>query len=239
MGRSHFPSETVQSAATAQLVGFRSIGALHRGIPIDRDVLTAPIEGVLPVSKRTFGTGRALPTTGDPPRPAALVTRFWALGAGPSCLRPTGGVHMGDSSQGPGWWIASDGKWYPPDSHPNQGGLTFPERPDHPLPVGTQPGPVARTAVAVQKSALTAWEGIWYVLMCIPLGAGYLAKIPSKRALQDFGMVEMTGAERFWYVLMCVFFGAGYFAKIPTAKALSELPQYKSQPSSTSWLGPV
>lgn len=26
---------------------------------------------------------------------------------------------MSDSSQGEGWWIASDGKWYPPESHPD------------------------------------------------------------------------------------------------------------------------
>lgn len=26
---------------------------------------------------------------------------------------------MSDVSQGPGWWIASDGKWYPPEQHPN------------------------------------------------------------------------------------------------------------------------
>lgn len=25
---------------------------------------------------------------------------------------------MSDVSQGPGWWIASDGKWYPPELHP-------------------------------------------------------------------------------------------------------------------------
>ena len=25
---------------------------------------------------------------------------------------------MSDSSQGPGWWLASDGKWYPPESAP-------------------------------------------------------------------------------------------------------------------------
>lgn len=25
---------------------------------------------------------------------------------------------MSDTSQGPGWWVASDGKWYPPDSAP-------------------------------------------------------------------------------------------------------------------------
>jgi hypothetical protein len=83
---------------------------------------------------------------------------------------------------------------------------------------------------AVRKAALTTWEGIWYVLMCIPLGAGYFSKIPAKKALQDFGMVEMTSAERFWYVLMCIIPpGAAYFAKIPTAKALSELPQFRSQ----------
>ncbi len=26
---------------------------------------------------------------------------------------------MSDASQGPGWWIASDGKWYPPELHPS------------------------------------------------------------------------------------------------------------------------
>lgn len=26
---------------------------------------------------------------------------------------------MSDTAQGPGWWQASDFKWYPPESHPN------------------------------------------------------------------------------------------------------------------------
>ncbi len=26
---------------------------------------------------------------------------------------------VSDTSQGPGWWIASDGKWYPPEQHPD------------------------------------------------------------------------------------------------------------------------
>ena len=26
---------------------------------------------------------------------------------------------MSDVSQGPGWWIASDGQWYPPELHPS------------------------------------------------------------------------------------------------------------------------
>jgi hypothetical protein len=28
------------------------------------------------------------------------------------------GIQMSDTSQGGGWWIASDGKWYPPEVHP-------------------------------------------------------------------------------------------------------------------------
>ena len=87
-----------------------------------------------------------------------------------------------------------------------------------------QPAPVR----AARQLALTTAEGFWYVLMCIGFGAGYFAKIPAKRALQDFGMAQMTAAESFWYVLMCIGFGAGYFAKIPVKKALSEM---HSQPS--------
>jgi len=83
-------------------------------------------------------------------------------------------------------------------------------------------------AGAVRKAALTTWEGVWYVIGNIWLGAMYFAKVPAKKALKDFGLTEMTSAEHFWYVLMCIWFGAGYFAKIPTAKALSELPQYRS-----------
>ncbi|CAB4324740.1 MAG: DUF1232 domain-containing protein [Actinobacteria bacterium] len=30
---------------------------------------------------------------------------------------------------GPGWWLASDGKWYPPESHPN---YTIPDPPPPP-----------------------------------------------------------------------------------------------------------
>lgn len=98
-----------------------------------------------------------------------------------------------------------------------------PAGPQAPLPRSTR-----RSSAQVGAAALTAWEGIWYVLMCIPLGAAYFTKIPAKKALSDFGLVQMTSAEQFWYVIQCIFCGAGYFAKIPTAKALSELPQFQS-----------
>jgi hypothetical protein len=69
---------------------------------------------------------------------------------------------------------------------------------------------------------LSGAERFWYVLQCIWFGAGYFAKIPTKKALSDAGLVEMTSWERTWYVLLCIWFGAGYFAKVPVKKALSE-----------------
>src|ERR1700733_7115905 len=33
---------------------------------------------------------------------------------------------MSDFSQGPGWWVASDGKWYPPELHPDQPRIPVP-----------------------------------------------------------------------------------------------------------------
>ena len=79
----------------------------------------------------------------------------------------------------------------------------------------------------VRKPALSAWEGIWYVLGCIALGAAYFQKIPAKKAMADFGLCELSGGEHFWYVVQCLMLGMGYFAKIPVAKALSELPQFR------------
>lgn len=83
----------------------------------------------------------------------------------------------------------------------------------------------------VKKTALTAWEGFWYVLMCINFGAGYLAKVPVKKALQDADMGTMTAAESFWYVLMCLCFGTGYFIKVPVAKALAETALTRHKPA--------
>src|SRR5215218_857621 len=39
-------------------------------------------------------------------------------GPAPRRAVPTGGRDMSDTSQGPGWWLASDGRWYSPDVAP-------------------------------------------------------------------------------------------------------------------------
>jgi Domain of unknown function (DUF4190) len=55
-----------------------------------------------------------------------------------------GGRSLSDVSQGPGWWQASDGKWYSPESTP--GGLPDPAVPSVPVdPPVAQPGPPPAT----------------------------------------------------------------------------------------------
>lgn len=60
---------------------------------------------------------------------------------------------MSDAAQGPGWWQAADGKWYPPDQPPAPGwwrasdGNWYPPDPD---------GPDAASAEAVAAAASTA-----------------------------------------------------------------------------------
>ncbi|HEX3459884.1 MAG TPA: DUF4190 domain-containing protein [Acidimicrobiales bacterium] len=50
---------------------------------------------------------------------------------------------MSDASQGPGWWQASDGKWYPPDQVPGTGAPQ-----PTPEPTESVPGPGAPGAPA-------------------------------------------------------------------------------------------
>ena len=63
---------------------------------------------------------------------------------------------MSDTSQGPGWWVASDGKWYPPENHPDyiQGVAAAPPPSNHPPQPSTthlppRSAPVAGTGVKI------------------------------------------------------------------------------------------
>ncbi len=59
---------------------------------------------------------------------------------------------MSDTAQGPGWWLASDGRWYPPETHPHYQGTIPPPLPyeayDQPAtPVAAQAGLPSFSAV--------------------------------------------------------------------------------------------
>src|SRR5580658_2572281 len=82
-------------------------------------------------SRRRTGRplGAATSRLHSPPphgRPGPRRIRSWISPpayAGPSSM-PGGltahGDRMSDISQGAGWWIASDSRWYPPDLHPSR-----------------------------------------------------------------------------------------------------------------------
>ncbi|WP_425831470.1 hypothetical protein [Streptomyces fractus] len=85
--------------------------------------------------------------------------------------------------------------------------------------------------------AFTGAESFWHILGCIWFAAAYFAKIPSKKALSEYGLCEMTSAEKFWYVVQNICFGSGYLAKVPVKKALSEVRFGGGQPAQAqqSW----
>jgi Domain of unknown function (DUF4234)/Protein of unknown function (DUF2510) len=59
------------------------------------------------------------------------------LQCGPNVTADRGDT-VSDTSQGPGWWIASDGKWYPPEQHPSY------EPPAPPPPPSADPAPIGQ-----------------------------------------------------------------------------------------------
>src|SRR3546814_4443455 len=59
---------------------------------------------------------------------------------------------MSEQSQGPGWWVASDGKWYPPEQAP--GPAPIPPPPPPPAPVSTADS-TARNLMLAGAGAIT------------------------------------------------------------------------------------
>ena len=90
---------------------------------------------------------------------------------------------MSDVSQGPGWWMATDHKWYPPESHPGYqppppnfaaanpypGGQTFyPNLSSH-YPAGP--------ALADYGSRLGGWLIDWLILLVV---CGVISASPTR-----------------------------------------------------------
>lgn len=75
----------------------------------------------------------------------------------PSTTKAKGGVPMSDTSQGPDWWLASDGKWYPPQ--PQE--IAPAEVVQSVQP--SQAGPAPAGAVSPQGAGWwQATDGFWY-----------------------------------------------------------------------------
>lgn len=73
---------------------------------------------------------------------------------------------MSDTSQGPGWWLASDGRWYPPESLPN-------------LPPPPPPGPrhrIAPQGVHPLSRTVSLWtQGLMWCVAAFQVIQGLVA----------------------------------------------------------------
>ena len=70
---------------------------------------------------------------------------------------------MSDSSQGPGWWQASDGKWYPPASPPPS-----------PPPSGPLPAPSGTGTSPAGAWYEKTWVLVVSLIVCFPVGLAFV-----------------------------------------------------------------
>lgn len=112
---------------------------------------------------------------------------------------------MSDTSQGDGWWIASDGKWYPPEATP--GPVTpppptptpppTPPAPTPTVPTPTVPTPTAPPVTAAPSPAAPAptapptvptapvepskpvWKRAWFIILLILVVVAIVAVVAS------------------------------------------------------------
>ncbi len=74
---------------------------------------------------------------------------------------------MSEMSQGPGWWLATDGKWYPPEEHPGQ--VT-------PAAASAPPATPTLSSAEPEAAAPVAYQGLpsgWYRDPSDPASARY------------------------------------------------------------------
>ena len=129
---------------------------------------------------------------------------------------------MSDVSQGVGWWIASDGKWYPPELHPSVRVAPPPVLPfdltttASPTPVGSGPRPrrVSRRVVMAGSAILVALIALGATLAAVSGSGG--PTYPAAWNPRVLGIVHFVEHERgltFLHPVKMEFLGRAQFNK--------------------------
>ena len=97
---------------------------------------------------------------------------------------------MSDSSQGPGWWQASDGKWYPPEQHP-QAASTLPPPTQRPVPQAPITPPPAITPFGSPggRSKRSWWRRWWVIAIGVVIAVAVVAGIVGDKDQDDVANV--------------------------------------------------
>ncbi len=116
---------------------------------------------------------------------------------------------MSDSSQGPGWWQASDGRWYPPDQAPSSGA--------QPAPAG---GTGGTPSIDLGAALSYGWKGFTQNVgkFLIVL----LAMIVANAVIIGIGVTIAIGSDSTFtqQLLFVLFFFAGYVVMFTLARPL-------------------
>jgi Domain of unknown function (DUF4190) len=67
---------------------------------------------------------------------------------------------MSDTSQGHGWWLASDGKWYPPEAWTGPPPQPAASTPSYPPGTGAAWAPIPTTAIPTTANPTTQTNGL-------------------------------------------------------------------------------
>jgi Domain of unknown function (DUF4190) len=110
---------------------------------------------------------------------------------------------MSDISEGPGWWQASDGRWYGPEQHPSYA----PPPPPGPVPgyYTLNPGAVPQRTNGMAIAAMVlgiVW--FWWIGSILALIFGYVALRQIKERNESGRGMAVAGI-----VLGCVGIGVG------------------------------
>ena len=105
---------------------------------------------------------------------------------------------MSDVSNGPGWWQASDGKWYPPEQQPNYEATAPPPTPT------PAPSP-ARSSAGAFKFEMNRWtqaERITAIASFVLLISLFLPWWSYKFTLVTYSWSGLSGHGYLWIVLI-------------------------------------
>ncbi|CAB4324744.1 unannotated protein [freshwater metagenome] len=129
---------------------------------------------------------------------------------------------MSDTSQGDGWWLASDGKWYPPTSTPAPEMPPPPVAPLAPPAYGQAPAYAQTPGYMPAQVAPSSNEAIWSLVLgilsitCLGLIAGIpaviLGSIAKRKIAESGGVIRGQGLATAGLVLGWVSIGFSVLA---------------------------
>jgi uncharacterized RDD family membrane protein YckC len=105
---------------------------------------------------------------------------------------------MSDVSRGPGWWMASDHKWYPPEVHPGYQPPAPPPPSAPPTAPGYYPAVSVGPVLAGFGQRLGGWLIDWLILLavCVPISFATHSFHYTHTAIQTNGFGSNGGTFR-------------------------------------------